>query len=232
MSDNYIFMLLSVLFSTVTALMAFVFFLFQRNRNVKYNDEMQRIELDMYRKNIESQYYALNEKYSKDINQWSDSLNMQISANGASPAFGTVKLNSFLRSAGLTEADIELERMVFVLTPFHPKYQEQYDVIKSVCEKSGFRCIRGDEQKFSSDIFPHVLKNIVKARLIIANLTGRNPNVLYELGLAHALDKTTIIVSKLLDDIPVDIKSKKIVTFMDNESLINNLQIELTRSLH
>jgi hypothetical protein len=52
-----------------------------------------------------------------------------------------------------------------------------------------------------------------------------------DLFLAHALDKSTIIVSRLLDDLPIDIKSKKIVTYQDNQTLQDNLKTELVRNL-
>lgn len=229
MNDTIILLLTG--FSIITSIIGAGFIVLQKNRESRYNAEKQRIELDMLRMNLESQIYNLTEKPQKNSKQWEDSIHMQLSANKSSPDNSTVRLNSFLENAGLNEFDLFQERMVFVLTPFHPKFQEQYDLIKSVCEESGFKCIRGDEQNFKSDIFPHILKNIVKARIVIANITGRNPNVLYELGLAHALDKTTIIVSKLLDDVPVDIKSKKIVIFDDEESLRHNLKTELVRNL-
>lgn len=232
MNDYSIITLLITMFSMLISIMAVGFYFLQKNKYSKYNDEQQRVELDLLRKNLESQLYSLNEKSAKNKEQWIDSLHMQLSGNKSSSNESTVKMNSFLRNAGLDEWDLDQKRMVFVLTPFHPKYQDEYDVIKKVCEESGFECIRGDEQNFKSDIFPHVLKNIVKARVVIANLSGRNPNVFYELGLAHALDKTTIIVSRLLDDVPVDIKSKKIVTYKDNVTLRENLKTELVRNLN
>ncbi|ENM5854905.1 hypothetical protein ACYVMA_004539 [Vibrio parahaemolyticus] len=231
MTDNYSFLLLAMSFVIMMIGMGIGFYILNKNRESKYNSELHRVELDMLRKNLESQIYNLNEKSSATKEQWADSYHMQLSGNKVASDENRVKLNSFLSNAGLTEWDLDPERMVFVLTPFHPKYQEQFDIIKKVCEEAGFKCIRGDEQNFSSDIFPHVLKNIVKARVVIANVSGKNPNVLYELGLAHALDKPTIIVSKLLDDVPVDIKSKKIVTFKDNVTLESNLKTELLRNL-
>ncbi|KRV69375.1 hypothetical protein AO721_10760 [Aeromonas veronii] len=233
MTDNSILWVLGSSFATILLVMGFGFVFLNRNRDSKYNEKLHRIELDALRKNYESQIYNLNEKYVTTKEQWADSYHMQLSGNSASSEVKNtpVKINSFLLNAGLTEWDLVQERMVFVLTPFHPKYQGQFDIIKKTCEEAGFKCIRGDEQNFSSDIFPHVLKNIVKARIVIANVSGKNPNVLYELGLAHALDKTTIIVSQLLDDVPADIKSKKIVTFKDDISLKDNLKTELLRNL-
>ncbi|MOA36985.1 hypothetical protein D3C78_1585460 [compost metagenome] len=71
----------------------------------------------------------------------------------------------------------------------------------------------------SSNILAHIAEQIAKSRLVIANISGRNPNVFYELGLAHALGKPVIIVSESLSDIPFDINSSRILAFDDEKDL-------------
>lgn len=93
----------------------------------------------------------------------------------------------------------------------------------------GFKCQRGDEDYFGGDIFPKVLELIVKARLIIAIIDGRSPNVLYELGVAQALDKKVILVAKEPDDLPVDIKSQRFLIYEDSEDLKKQLRMELDK---
>src|SRR5215212_2363683 len=51
-----------------------------------------------------------------------------------------------------------------------------------------------------------VWDSIRRARLVVAELTGRNANVLYELGLAHALGKPAVIITNTIDDVPFDLK--------------------------
>lgn len=64
-----------------------------------------------------------------------------------------------------------------------------------------------------------MLKFIVKSNLIIANINGRNPNVLYELGIAQAFDKPVILISGEPENLPIDIKSKKFLIYKDYEEL-------------
>ena len=45
------------------------------------------------------------------------------------------------------------------------------------------------------------------------DLTGRNPNVLYELGLAHAIAKPAVIITSSLDDVPFDLRGLRIITY-------------------
>mgnify|MGYP003324729880 FL=1 len=69
-----------------------------------------------------------------------------------------------------------------------------------------------------------MLKYILKSDFIIANITGRNPNVLYELGIAQALDKNVLLISKNPNELPIDIKSRKFVIYNDSIELKDKLK--------
>ncbi|EOX3945007.1 hypothetical protein ACPHXT_003523 [Vibrio alginolyticus] len=229
MDNNMIYTVLLALLSSVFTL-GVMFYIFNKNRESKYNIEKSRVELSMMRKSFENQLYSINERNSSTYEKWKELNHLYTEVELDTPKSG-VKLNAFLKASGVTQRDLVEGDYVFVLTPFHPKYDEVYRSIKNVCESIGLRCIRGDEQEFKSDIFTHVIKNIVGAKLVIANLTGRNPNVLYELGISHAIDKSTILVSKMLEDLPTDVKSKRIVTYKNNNELENRLLAEVAKAL-
>jgi hypothetical protein len=222
-----------ILVLAMSVVMGIYFFMLQKRKESHYSMEKQKVELDLLRHNLESQVYELNERANRKTESWEDAYHLQLDGNNTKKksSENKIKLNEFLRSGGITESDLEQEDFVFVITPFHKKYDEVFETIKLVCDKADMRCIRGDEQNFKSDIFSHILSNIVKSKVVIANLSGRNPNVLYELGIAHTLDKTTIMVSQLLDDLPVDIKSKRIVTYKSIEDLKFTLPVELLKAL-
>lgn len=217
---------------TMTAVMAVMFYMLQKNRESRYNIEKHRVELDMLRHNIESQIYGLNERLTKTGERFKDAYHLQLEGNSKTEISPNNKIqpNEFLLSAGLSHDDLREQDFVFVITPFHEEFNSVYKTIKTVCDQADIRCVRGDEQNFKGDIFSHVLKNIVQAKFIIANLSGRNPNVMYELGIAHALDKTTILVSELIDELPVDIKSKRIVTYKSRSELEGKLAVELLKA--
>ncbi|WP_158681719.1 hypothetical protein [Microbulbifer pacificus] len=223
----------AILMLAMTALMALMFYTMQKKRESRYNEEKMRIELDLLRHNVESEIYGLNKRLSKTSARFEDAYHLQLDGNKGSieSEKSSIALNGFLKSAGLNKSDLIEKDFVFVLTPFHSEFDEVYEVIKSICKKADIRCIRGDEQNFKGDIFSHVLKNLVQAKVVVANLGGRNPNVLYELGLAHAFDKTTILVSQLLDELPVDIKSKRVVTYKDFADLKSVLPVELLKAM-
>lgn len=95
---------------------------------------------------------------------------------------------------------------VFVLMPFEDKFDDVYQLgIKSACEKAGAYVERVDEQVFQESIFQRIYNQISKADIIVSDMTGRNPNVFYETGYAHALGKNVILITKNKDDIPFDL---------------------------
>ncbi len=88
-------------------------------------------------------------------------------------------------------------RLAFVLMPFTGELTEIYaTLIKPTVENSelGLVCKRADDIKSNRAIMQDIWKSICEARLIIADLTGLNPNVMYELGVAHTLGKETLII--------------------------------------
>jgi hypothetical protein len=142
-------------------------------------------------------------------------------------------LTPFLRNLGLTERDLEPDpRLILVLTPFSEDQNDTYETIKNTCMDSGFVCVRGDEEFAEGDILTHIVKLLVKARYVIANITTRNSNVFYELGIAHALDKPTILISKKLRSVPFDVKARRILLFSGQEELAAGIKNTLLRSMH
>ena len=87
------------------------------------------------------------------------------------------------------------KRLVFVLMPFTEDLTRIYQtIIKPTVESMGLVCRRADEYKTSRAIIQDIWKAICEARIVIADLTGLNPNVMYELGIAHTVGKETILI--------------------------------------
>jgi hypothetical protein len=99
------------------------------------------------------------------------------------------------------------KKFCFVLMPFDNDFDDIYKLgIKQSCIDAGAYCERVDEQIFNESILERIYNQIAKADIVIADMTGRNPNVFYEVGYAHALGKTTLLLTKNSDDIPFDLK--------------------------
>lgn len=96
---------------------------------------------------------------------------------------------------------------VFVLMPFSADFGDVYELgIKAACKDAGAYCERVDEQLFTDNILDRIYNQITKADVVVADMTGRNPNVFYETGYAHALNKSVILLTREAKDIPFDLK--------------------------
>lgn len=101
--------------------------------------------------------------------------------------------------------------------PFDASFQDVYDLgIKPAADGAGAYCERVDEQIFAESILARIYNQIAKADLIVADMSGRNPNVFYEVGYAHALGKTVILLTKKSDDIPFDLKHYPHIIYADS----------------
>jgi hypothetical protein len=116
---------------------------------------------------------------------------------------------------------------VFVLMPFDKKFEDVYKLaIKPACEKAGAYAERVDDQIFQESILQRIYSQIAKADIIIADMTGRNPNVFYETGYAHALGKQVILLTNKTEDIPFDLKHYYHIIY---EESISNLIPEIEK---
>ena len=86
----------------------------------------------------------------------------------------------------------------FVIMKFEDDFDDLYnDVIVPKCNENGFMAVRADEIYTSSSIIQDIIREISEASLIIADVTMDNPNVFYELGYAHALQKPVILLADI-----------------------------------
>ena len=72
-----------------------------------------------------------------------------------------------------------------------------YECIKEVCRTNDGQCHRSDDQYTPNSILKYTMELILKSQVIIAVLDGRNANVYYEVGIAHSIGKTVILVNNV-----------------------------------
>jgi len=222
-----------ITFFVVTLVLLLLFY--ERTRRSKYDAELRRAELEKLRESYENKIYQVMERLTSTEERWRDLNHLIISAQKSQSELdqsGKVKVSRFLKNNGVSENDTIVDKdLVFVLTPFHENYLDSYNEIERICRKIGLKCLRGDEENIT-EIFPHILRLIAKSRLIIANIDGRNPNVFYELGIAHAIDKPVILISSAFQkEDPasqlIDVKSKRMIIYKS----LNQLESQLTKEL-
>jgi hypothetical protein len=90
------------------------------------------------------------------------------------------------------------QRLAFILMPFTPELTSIYETVVKPTVENGFSlvCRRADDLKTNKTIMQDIWKSICEARILIADMSNLNPNVMYELGIAHTLGKETILLYK------------------------------------
>lgn len=74
-------------------------------------------------------------------------------------------------------------------------------------------CHRADKEVRPEEIITHIIENLITADIVIADLSGRNPNVFYELGVRHAVNNNTILIAENLNDIPFDLRGMRTIAY-------------------
>jgi hypothetical protein len=105
-------------------------------------------------------------------------------------------------------------KAAFVLMPFGGYFDSYYaTVYKPGLEAAGYVVRRADDMYAPEPIIKEIQQSIVKAELILCDMSGRNPNVFYELGLAHAIGKPVILLSDSLADVPFDLRHIRVIAY-------------------
>jgi hypothetical protein len=100
----------------------------------------------------------------------------------------------------------------FVIMPFGGYFDGYYNqVIRPALTNLRIDCIRGDEIYGTGVIINDVYDAICEADFCIADVIDRNPNVNYELGMAHAIGKPAILITQRIEDVPFDYKHLRLI---------------------
>jgi hypothetical protein len=105
-------------------------------------------------------------------------------------------------------------RDVFVLMPFAAELKPVYeDHIKPVCESLSMTVARADDFFTHKSIIEEIWSAIAQSHILIADCTGRNPNVFYEIGMAHSIGKPVVLITQEPDDVPFDLRHRRYLQY-------------------
>lgn len=120
-------------------------------------------------------------------------------------------------------------KTAFVLMPFDEEFNDVYKHLIHDCLLSaGYTVKRADDIKGQNNILEDIVGGIVNSDLIVADLTGANPNVYYELGIAHALNRNVILITQSIEDLPFDLRSYRVVSYNTHFAKMNHAREELS----
>lgn len=128
------------------------------------------------------------------------------------------------------DTDVEPD-LVSVMMPFSPAFDLVYDAIRKASSASGLRSLRADDIWEESTIMQDVFKLIFRSQVVVVDFTAKNPNVMYETGIAHTLGKHVVPISQSLQDVPFDLGHHRVLTFLANTQGLAKLSDDLTAKL-
>jgi hypothetical protein len=106
------------------------------------------------------------------------------------------------------------ESDILVFMPFSPDLTPVYeDHLKAVAQKLEKSIARADDFFTNDQVVNEIWTALVSTKLVIADCTHRNPNVFYEIGLAHAIGKPTILMTQDSEDVPFDLRHRRYLKY-------------------
>lgn len=102
----------------------------------------------------------------------------------------------------------------FVMMPFGQWMDSYYrEVYIPSIKEAGLEPIRADELFSTGSVIEQIWEQISRAKVLLADLTGKNANVFYELGLAHAAQKPVVFTTGNLEDVPFDLRHLRVAVY-------------------
>jgi hypothetical protein len=112
----------------------------------------------------------------------------------------------------------------FVVMPFSESWSDAvFSALRSILIEERLIPVRADDL-FGENVVEDMWAAILKSSFIIADVTGRNPNVYYELGIAHTLGKKVILLSQNVEDIPFDTRHLRHVVYTNTLAGVESIR--------
>lgn len=128
--------------------------------------------------------------------------------------------------------DAQYQCDVFMVMPFREHLNPVFtDHIKPVIESLDLKIKRGDDPFSQHDIITEIWSLINNSHIVIADCTGKNPNVFYEMGLAHAIDKPVVLIAQDIEDIPFDIRHRRVIKYEYTPRGMKQFEEELKKAI-
>lgn len=121
-------------------------------------------------------------------------------------------------SIGQQEADL-----VSVMMPFKAEFNAVYSSLQTASSSIDLRCVRADDFWEHHAVIQDIVNLIARARVVICDCSGRNPNVFYEVGIAHTLGKEVILITQSENDVPFDLRHLRYVRYLNNNEGLTKL---------
>ena len=227
-----------ILIIGISGIIEITFALFMRIKSNVNRNEIYKLnklmEYSKKRKELEEEIDLLTrELLHSDLAEYLDVNRLVFAGQNAIDINKSINYDSFLNQFGLLSEKIEMRKNSAVfLTPFTNEGEELFSMCQKILSGVDIFLQKTDNYVEKEDIMMNIVSLIVQSEIVVVNINGRNPNVYYELGIAHAIGKPTILLSKAkfdLKDIGFDIRQKRIIIYKSKSDLEKQLLYQVSR---
>lgn len=121
--------------------------------------------------------------------------------------------------------------LVAVMMPFDARFDPVYRALQDAVAAAGMTCQRVDDIWVHDHIIQDVVSLVCRASVVICDLSGRNANVFYEMGIAHVLAKDVVMITQSAQDVPFDVAHIRHIRYLPNGEGLEQLAGEVRRRL-
>jgi hypothetical protein len=115
-------------------------------------------------------------------------------------------------------------RQMSAMMPFDAGFANVYATIQAAGAAVGMTVNRADDIWVHTHIIQDIATLISRSRIIVADCTGKNANVFYEIGIAHASGREVILITQSMNDIPFDLRHLRAIPYLNNGEGLAALQ--------
>jgi hypothetical protein len=117
----------------------------------------------------------------------------------------------------------QTDDLVSLMMPFGAEFDPVLEALQQAADSIDLRCVRADDIWVHHHVIQDIVDLIAQAKVVVCDCTGKNPNVFYEIGIAHTLGKDVILITQSRDDIPFDLRHLRYVEYMRNREGLGDL---------
>ncbi|MBS1728941.1 MAG: hypothetical protein JST51_19655 [Armatimonadetes bacterium] len=107
--------------------------------------------------------------------------------------------------------------LVSVMMDFRSEYKPVYEAIRTATTNCGYKCERADDIWNDSVIVQDIFELIFASKIVVVDFSSKNPNVMYETGIAHAFGKIVLPITQSINDVPFDLRHHRVLVYLNNE---------------
>lgn len=122
-------------------------------------------------------------------------------------------------------------KLVALMMPFDSEFNAVCNTIKEAASELGLSCKRADDIWEDSTIIQDVFSLIYRSAIVICDFSNKNPNVLYEAGIAHTLGRKVIPLAQHISDIPFDLRHHRHLMYLPNTEGLRELKAKLSEKI-